>query len=382
MPRAVVLLGRPTPVLVTLTLLVSLLFTFGPGSYRMGPAGAVAVSLLSAGAVWLSGRRPAWALGAVVVVVLAQPVLDVRFAAADLVVVLVAYRAAAAGVLPVWSVATLTLAALAVHDWWLRPWTERPADPTLLYPVMVTALAVGLGAQVRRVRAQGRELVRLQQVDRDRAVAEERRRISRDLHDVAAHHLSALVVRNRLAQRLGTPDAWQAAVEFSAVTASDTLGSLRHVVGALGADDGRPDEPPRSPTPLLRDLPAVLDRVGAAGLQLERRLGAPGSLADLDDELQVALVRITQEALSNVLRHRGPGPAWVELRREGATVTLTVDDDGAGGTGVTGDATVEPGRGVLGMRERARSRGGRLSLVPSPRGGLRVQAVFDARGPT
>lgn len=196
-------------------------------------------------AVWLSGRRPAAALVAVAGVVLVQPVLDVRFVAVDLVVVLVAYRAAAGTTLPPWQLAGVTFTALTVHDWWLRPLSERAMDPSLLYPAMVTALAIGLGLRTRRVAEQALELLRLQHAERDRAVSEERHRIARDLHDVAAHHLSALVVHNRLAQRLATEQALTTAVEFSAVTASETLDSLRHVVGTSCTEA----DSPRSPTP-------------------------------------------------------------------------------------------------------------------------------------
>lgn len=365
------------------TLLVSLLFTLSPGDAQMGLAGAVVVSVISATSVWLSGCCPGAALALIGAAVVAQPLLDVRFGAVDLVVVLVACRAAMRPGLRPWVLVLVTFVILTVHDWWSRPLTERGLDPSLLYPVLLTALAVGLGLQGRRIAEQREELRRLRDADRERATLEERRRIARDLHDVAAHHLSSLVVHNRLALRLGTDDALQTAVEFSACTAADTLQALRHVVGVLSADG----EPARGPTSMLADLPSVLELVSAAGLDVQLDVDEPAVLGQLDEELQIALLRIAQESLSNVLRHRGPGPCWVGLHRVGRTVRLRVEDDGRG-AGTTEDPdgattaavrTVGAGHGVLGMRERARSRGGRLTVGPSLRGGMRVEAVFDVR---
>jgi signal transduction histidine kinase len=296
-------------------------------------------------------------------------------------VVLVAYRAATRPGLRPWVLAVVTFAILTVHDWSSNPLTGRGLDPSLLYPLLLTALAVGLGLQSRRVSEQREELRRLRDADRERAAMDERRRIALDLHDVAAHHLSSLVVHNRLALRLGTTAALQTAVEFSASTASSTLDSLRQVVGTLSAGD----EPTRLPTMLLADLPAVLEVVGAAGLVVHLDVDEPDGLSELDEELQVALLRIVQESLSNVLRHRGPGQCWVALHRADGAVRLTVDDDGRPdepaedpAARTTGDGpTAQIGHGIVGMRERARSRGGRLQVCPSPRGGMRVQADFD-----
>lgn len=367
----------PTGGLALLTAAVSLVFTLAPSSGRMTPVGALGVSAFAAAAVWLSGSRPAAALVMASAATVAQPLLQIRFAAMDLVVVLVAFQAVAGSALAPPLLAGVTFLTLTVNDWWQRPAGIGPMlEPSLLFPAMLTALTVGLGLQGRRVRQQNVELLRLRESERQRTVSDERRRIARDLHDVAAHHLSAMIVRNRVAQRLATAESLGAAVEFSARTAAETLESLRRVVGTLSTDG----EAPRSPTPRLGDLSEVLDRVEAAGLLVERDVE---DLGPVDDELGVAVVRIVQESLSNVLRHRGPGRCRVTLRRTGTTVVLTVQDDGRPGEppapAPAGTATLAEGQGIVGMRERAAARGGQLEAGRSPHGGWQVRAAFEVR---
>jgi len=208
-------------------------------------------------------------------------------------------------------------------------------------------------------------------------VSDERRRIAGDLHDVAAHHLTALIVRNRLARRLGTLDALERASDFTADTAVESLEALRSVVHVLAIDSASPV----SPQPTLADIDVVVERVAAAGLQVEHtRTDLPGA----SREVEVAVVRIVQEALANVLRHRGPGRAWLALACHGVTLELTIDDDGPT-TWLTemGDpAWHRPGSyGLVAMRERARACGGEVFVGPSPHGGWRVSARLPAGGP-
>ena len=146
----------------------------------------------------------------------------------------------------------------------------------------------------------------MQHADRECAVLSERQRIARDLHDVAAHHLSALVVQNRLALRISTADSLAEAADFSAQTAGEALDALRKVVGVLSNDS------PLEPQPTLAELNPMFVRLAKAGLVVHRSTGA--DVAGLRRDVELAVVRITQEALTNVLRHRGPGQAWFDQR--------------------------------------------------------------------
>jgi signal transduction histidine kinase len=103
----------------------------------------------------------------------------------------------------------------------------------IVTPILLTGLSVGAGAQTRRLRVANEQLLKLAAVDRRNAVVEERRRIARELHDVAAHHLSAVVVKSKIALRLDTAQDLRDANTFAAGSASDALASMRQLVGVL-----------------------------------------------------------------------------------------------------------------------------------------------------
>lgn len=368
--------------LTVVTFVVSLVFSYSPDQLPMSLPGALAISAAAAGVVWLTGRRPVAALVAVAALALGLPLFGGTFQAMDLVVVLVVFQAAARTAVRPAVLAALCLVVLTVNDAWQRVMLEESfLRPSVLYPLLLTALAVGLGLQSRRVHRQLLELVSLHEqvvslteADRRRAVSDERRRIARDLHDVAAHHLSALVVRNALARRIDTADALQTAASFTAQTAADTLDALRQVVHVLNTDSASP----LAPSPTLADLDGVVGRMAAAGLQIERSIGGGVTIGR---DVEVAVVHIAREALANVLRHRGPGRCWLEVRRAGASIVVTVEDDGPSTfpPEMAEPSWHRPGSyGLIGMRERAQACGGHLRLAQSPRGGWRVLAELPA----
>ncbi|MBC8091673.1 MAG: hypothetical protein H7Y15_07015 [Pseudonocardia sp.] len=365
-------MNRLAATLSGVTLVVSFVFSYGPEPVRMSLGAALLISVAAAGAVWLSSRRPIAALVVVSVLALGLPVIGSTFAVLDLVVVFVVFQAVLTADLPAWAVAATCLVTLTVNDAWQRTALGQSfMEPSVLYPLLLTALSVGLGLQSRQVRRQHAELVALRDADRQRAVSDERRRIARDLHDVAAHHLSALVVHNKLARRIGTEQARHEAVEFTAQTAADALDSLRQVVHVLNTER----EAPLAPFPRLADLDGVVARMEAAGLHVER--AAPVTTGG---EVDAAVVRIASEALANVLRHRGPGRAWLDVARHHDTgvVTVTVEDDGPSTWSADAAWHRPGGYGMIGMRERAEACGGHLVVGPSPRGGWKVSAVLPA----
>jgi signal transduction histidine kinase len=352
-------------VLTALTFVLSFAFSYGPSSGGMSFSPAVLAALGAAGSVWLSGWKPVLALCVVVGTAVALPLLDVRFDSLDLVVVLVVLQVATRTQLSACLLAAAALVAIpgshALYQVVKKQSHFRLRSDVaneMLYSALLAALAVGIGLQGRRLR----------ETDRQRAISDERRRIARDLHDVAAHHLSALVVHNKLARRLNTPDALDEAASFTAETAADALDSVRRVVQVLNTETGAPMQP----QPQLADLDGVIDRMRRVGLDVAADIA---SVAPVSREAEVAIVRIVQEALANVLRHRGPGRCSVALRRVGDSIELAVEDDGPG---TWSASTARDGRtgsyGLLGMRERAEVSGGSLMIGESSGGGWKVTA--------
>jgi signal transduction histidine kinase len=350
----------------------TLAFSFGSEQPRMTLFANASLALLASGASWLSYKHHRQALGALAVLCFGSPILSASFAALELVGVFVLFQVAWRSELDRRIIAAVGFVSLLANDLWLRrnsdlAWNE----PTVLYPLILTLLGVGLGSQGRRLRRQHAELLALQNVNRERAILSERQRIARDLHDVAAHHLSALVVQNKLARRIGTAEALEEAADFSSKTASEALDALRQVVGVLSNDS------PLEPQPALRDLPQMFDRLTAAGLILHL---SPNSFVDFPElrrDVELAIFRITQEALTNVLRHRGPGHAWFELLHAPNQVTLSIEDDGNPDEPPKRvESACEGGFGLINMTERAQSVAGIFSTGASLRGGWKIHVVF------
>ena len=249
-----------------------------------------------------------------------------------------------------------------------------------VFGVAITAAAwlggLLFGTRARQATLAERRAVELT-AERDRraaeAVAAERSRIARELHDVIAHTVSVMVVQAGAAERVLPPNSDQARQALAAVRESGkgALTELRHLLGLLrDADPAEPD----GPQPTVAQLPALLGQVRAAGLDAE--LSVSGEPRLLSPGLDQAAYRIIQEALTNTLKHAGPAHALVELRWEPDCLALSVSDDGRPGTGVP--ALPGSGRGIVGMRERARLYGGELSAEPRPEGGFAVTARLPA----
>jgi signal transduction histidine kinase len=203
-----------------------------------------------------------------------------------------------------------------------------------------------------------------------RSVVEERARIARELHDVVAHHMSVIVVQSETARyRLDDLPA-AAATEFAEIArlARGSLSELRGLLSAL-RDDGA--DPHRTPQATLADLPALVARIEAAGTPVTLTVG-PGT-DELSQVLQLAVFRIVQEGLSNVVRHAPGARTWVDVVRAGETLTVEVTNEAVAGGGPLTEK--EGGHGLVGVRERVTLLGGRFE-VDRPDGGWRVRAVF------
>jgi len=214
-----------------------------------------------------------------------------------------------------------------------------------------------------------------------RVRAEERLRLSREVHDVVSHSLSVIAVRSGvarllLAQRPDEAETALAAIESASRTALDELRQLLRQIREP-ADDREPL------APALDDIPGLVERMRYGGLDLNyRSTGAPQHYGVATE---MAAYRIVQEALTNVVKHSGASSASVELAHTAAVLTVSVIDDGRGPTSTERTGTMAadvacPGFGIAGMRERAELMGGSLVAGARPEGGYAVVATLPVRG--
>lgn len=210
-----------------------------------------------------------------------------------------------------------------------------------------------------------RELEAEREVTAAQAVALDRVRIARELHDVVAHHVSAMGVQAGAARAVmdRDPDAARAALTGVEESARSALDELRHLLETLRTSPG---DAPNASTVRLADLGALAAHATENGLPTT--LSVVGEEVPLSDVVQVNIYRIAQEALTNARRHGGPDAAAdVRLRYSADAVELEVSNSGRTA------APARAGLGIVGMRERAAASGGTLEAGPRTRGGYLVR---------
>jgi len=205
-----------------------------------------------------------------------------------------------------------------------------------------------------------------------RAVAEERLRLARELHDVVAHSMSVIAVQSGVGAHVAESRPEEVGKALSAIEATSraTLEELRRLLGVLRQDSE--SQASLSPVPGLADLDSLLGEVAKAGLAV--RLRVEGTPSPLPAGVDLSAYRIVQEALTNVVKHAGPARAQVTIGYRDQDVTVEVTDDGRGAAALAGDGRGGTGHGLVGMRERVAAFGGDLETGPRPGGGFRVAA--------
>ena len=225
----------------------------------------------------------------------------------------------------------------------------------------------GYALEAREEQAEAAE-VRATQAERDReaaariAVAEERARIARELHDIVAHAVSVMVlqvgvVRHKLPGELAEEEDALRGVEQ---TGRSALAEMRRLLGAMRSEDG---EAELSPQPSLERLDALAAEVGRAGLPV--RVHVEGEPVRLPRAIDLSAYRIVQEGLTNALKHGHAGHADVTVRYGTGELQLEVRDDGHGNA--NGDGL---GHGLVGIRERVKIYGGEMTAGPAADGGF------------
>ncbi len=358
---------------------------------------AVTLVIVECAGVAFRRRAPLVGLTITMVAVAAQRMLlpvfmQTGFAVFFVVYAVAAYRARTVAAAAIAGAAVLDAALLSVADVAGQLATQGGFDGGVVGPTILAGLVMGfgipglLGAYVRARRAYLGELeTRAERLEHERevkaaqAVADERARIARELHDVAAHHLSGIVVQAGAAEDLVDPDPEGAKTMMRDLRRQgrETLRSMRFLVGVLRAgetDDG-------APQPGLSDLERLIDQARTAGTDIRVELsgGTVGELPPLAPEVDLAGYRVIQESLSNARRHAPGATVTIHVGVDHEAVRLEVrnDDAPAGSLPSAGGAG---GFGLLGMRERVELLGGSLDAGPLRGGGWRVRAVLPLEG--
>jgi signal transduction histidine kinase len=279
-------------------------------------------------------------------------------------------------------------AVLIGARWWVETpaGTRGEADTLLsglllvgfLLAVVAAALSFGLFRTVRSVYlATLEERARLAETEREerarRAVRAERDRIAREMHDVVAHSLSVIVSQAQGGAYLAKDQPAGRVLDTIADTGREALADMRGLLGVLRSDADTGTDPGEPPQPGLADLPELVARVRASGLPVE--LTEEGTPERTGAAAELAVYRLVQESLTNVLKHAGPdATARVRLAWAEEELEVSVTDDGYGLTPGAGG-----GQGLVGMRERVAVLGGSTSAGPAPDGGFAVRARLPLR---
>lgn len=271
-------------------------------------------------------------------------------------------RAGAVGAAGALAALVAAVAALAVvpglplvpHEAGTESFTTTPVT-ALLYTAVVVVGSWAVAAVVRHRRRQAAELAELRT---ERAVAEERLRIARDIHDVVGHNLGLIAMKAAVANHLAVSGEREEALRTIERVSRSALADVRTALGAL-----------RDP-PAVHGLDRLLDEARAGGVSVTAE---QADLTPAPAAVRVSAYRIVQEALTNVRRHSRPPRCRLVTAVEADRLVVSVVDEGTTPPG-------PPGHGLLGMRERVALHGGTLRAGAAPGGGFAVHATLPFGG--
>jgi signal transduction histidine kinase len=355
------------------------------------PAVLIPITLLLCLVVALRRRMPEKMLLLAAAVGLAQLVFDVSQTPADFAMLVIIYTVAADGAgwaSRVGLIGGLSAGTLAQLRWSL---TSESIAANVLMAVFQTvpfALAWVLGDSIRTRRAYLAQLEeRAARLEKEReaqskvAVAAERARIARELHDVVAHNVSVMVVQADGAAYVldSAPDQAKKALETISGTGRQALAEMRRLLGVLRTGEHQ-ESGEYVPQPDVEQLDDLIEQCRTSGLAVDFKV--EGTPRPLPSGVELTAYRIVQEALTNTRKHGGPNA--------GASVRLVYFDDGLGllveddGTGAPHELYEEGGadgrgHGLIGMRERVGMVGGTLDAGPRPGGGFRISALLPLK---
>lgn len=251
----------------------------------------------------------------------------------------------------------------------------QPSDVAAALVFLAGPWAVGVVMRQRNART-AEALERAARVEQEgetqktAAVAQERVRIARELHDIVSHSISVVAIQTQAVRRRLGPGHIREAQDLAAVetTARQALAEMRRLLGVLRTEG---DTPSLAPQPGLGQLDRLLEQVRTAGLPVDLRV--VGEPIELSPGVDLVAYRIVQEGLTNALRHASAQQALVKLRYRPTTLEVTVTDDGRGPSRLDG------GHGLVGIRERVALYGGTVEFAPAPGSGSRLAATLPVR---
>ena len=319
---------------------------------RHSPVGAYAVCLTATLAAMLSGVIPTVAIGAPISAVAIVLYLVAAESSWRRSVQALGAGLAGAVVVMLYDRFTNTLT---------EPWTDSLLGVTFGWLVLVTGWALGFAARERRRHAEDEAVRRTAQ-----AVAEERLRIARELHDIVAHSMSLIAVKAGIGNHVAgeRPEEAREALRVIEAASRGSLTEMRHLLGVLRSEV---DSPELAPAPGPAGIPALVERARTAGVTVSLSLD---DTEELPEGIGLSVYRITQEALTNVVRHAAPARCAITVAVAEETVRVEVTNSGP--RVVRGPG----GHGLIGMRERVAVYGGTFEAGPRASGGWRVEAVL------
>ncbi len=355
------------------------------------PAATVLVMVLLCLVIALRRRMPERMLVVAAVTGLAQLALDVEPVPANFAMLVIVYTVAVSG--PPWASRFALIGGLCASPLAQLRWPEKESSTAgnlalMVFLAVPFALAWVLGDSLRTRRAYFAQLEeRAARLEREReaqakvAVAAERARIARELHDVVAHNVSVMVVQADGAAYVldSAPDQAKKALETISGTGRQALAEMRRLLGVLRTGEHQ-ESGEYVPQPDVEQLDELIEQCRTAGLPVDFKV--EGTPRPLPSGVELTAYRIVQEALTNTRKHGGPNT--------GASVRLVYFDDGLGllveddGKGAPHELYEEggpdgQGHGLIGMRERVGMVGGTLDAGPRPGGGFRISALLPLK---
>lgn len=353
---------------------------------------AVPVALGLSTVVALRRKAPEKMLLLAILVGVVQLVLDVRPGVGNFAMLVITFTVSTVG--ERWAsrlalVGSLSAAALSQLRWEAEPggsWAQVVFVTVIMTVPFVLAWVLGDSLRTRRayfsqLEERAARLEREREAQSKVAVAAERARIARELHDVVAHNVSVMVVQADGAAYVmdAAPDQARQALETISSTGRQALAEMRRLLGVLRTGDTR-ESGEYVPQPDVQQIEDLVEQVRQTGLEVDFKV--EGTPRPLPSGVELTAYRIVQEALTNTRKHGGPDAgASVRLVYFDDGLGLLVEDDGRGAAhelyedgGADG-----AGHGMIGMRERVGMVGGTLDAGPRPGGGFRVSALLPLK---
>jgi signal transduction histidine kinase len=266
----------------------------------------------------------------------------------------------------------------AIGVWANVRFSDTAGDYVWTAAFIAVAWATGfiLSRQTEHARELAERALRLEREQleaAERAVAGERQRIARELHDVIAHSVSVMTVQAGAVRRLLRPEQERErhALEAVEATGREALTEMRRLVGLLREKGTMPEF---APQPGMGTIESLLDGVRAAGLPVD--LEIEGESRELPAGVDLAAYRVVQEALTNALKYAGPAHAWVAVHWQPDALELEIANDGRSDGPTNGGS----GHGLAGMRERVSLYSGDIESGPRDGGGYVVRARLPLGG--